>query len=69
MMANIAALLFFVVSGVYIGLVGSQYMHGHPVSMLSVILFAVFFILGIVMLTRARNLRIFSQTGKTKQDE
>ena len=63
-MANLAAALFFAASGVNIGLMFGQYSHGHRISLLSVALCVVFFFLGMVMLTRARSLRIVSQVKK-----
>ncbi len=68
-MANLAAALFFAASGVNVGLMFGQYSHGHRVSLLSVALCVIFFFLGMVMLMRARSLRVSSQGGKTTHHE
>jgi len=63
-MANLAALFFFAAAGVNIGLMSAQYSRGHRISLLSVALCVVFFILGSVMLRRARSLSVSAQVGK-----
>ncbi len=68
-MLNLATILFFAASGIYIGMIYGQYSHGHGINTLNVILCVVFLFLGFVMSLRAQNLRTVSQVKKATHHE
>ncbi len=69
LMNNLAALLFFLAGGIYIGMIYAQYSHGHGVNKMNLILCVVFLFIGLSMLIRARSLKVHSQVGDVKRDE
>lgn len=56
--ALVAAFCFLLASGVYIGTTIAQAAHGHRLNYLNLILAAVFAFVGMVMLVRAKRLKI-----------
>lgn len=56
--ALVAAFCFLAASGAYVGMTIAQAAHGHRLNYLNLILAAVFSFVGMVMLVRAKRLKI-----------